>query len=592
MAGRKPPTLTKEQSILLEHELLFLYSDEAFQRNLHDLWDKAGSDPLKQGRARQEACLPAQLKVIPKYGFEASKRGVCHSVSAFRPFEPDFDEMVRSEFMQYLINPGFQRLIDDPTLNLSGEWLIQDVITQRMLPTARFYHALGDRHFSGEHLSCAEIADTYIWGSFVRWRVHDMWSIGIIKDGWMAHGYAYKDSGEILFAFRAWREALPGREPVEAVPGPEETPVPLEHLDAACPIIYGGLMDGLRAPSHFLRSARSEEAAALIHYVREDPEGPFAGLVDDWPATAREALGGRWAAWNFEVGGEGERLLKADWHSVHGWGLEANAFVPRAASICALKRAPRRLLALLECFRDVNYPCWNAVLRRLESLRHEVDLGDPDMADIPWLVGVLSTAMRKRGHFGAMEAQVWWGDTMTTRSHKDGATSLLHLSITLSGRRSVRVGAFDDPLAPMVRDPCTNRREQENVWSEDLWYQGRLQTVDLHPGMVYCSAPFVFEHGVCYQSCDRQDPVIALQCRFAFPDLAEAERINTLRNAAMRRVATVVAETIKEAGDRGELRMPTCHEVQTAAHRIAVSEIKLSAGKREDWLFHEFPPPD
>mmetsp|Transcript_4421 Transcript_4421/g.14180 ORF Transcript_4421/g.14180 Transcript_4421/m.14180 type:complete len:593 (+) Transcript_4421:106-1884(+) len=591
--AKKPPVLTKEQSILLEHEILRLYSDEDFQRNLHDLWDKAGSDLLKQGRARQEACLPAQLKVIPKYGFEESKRGVVQSVRAFEVFNMDPDEAARSQFMQYLINPGYQRLIDDPNLDISGKWIFQHNYSEDVFSVVRFEHTVGSRRFGGEMVGPGhKVSDARVWGSLLQWRTNDICCMALVKEGWMETGYLYRDSGEIVGIFRGWRETQQVAAPDAAVSTPEEVRVPLEHLDPTCPLIYGGLMDDARAPSHFLRSGRVDEAAALIRYVREDPEGPFAGLVDSWP-TPRVAVGGRWGTWRFGLGGEGEPLLKADWHSVHGWGIEANAFVPRAASICSLKRAPRRLLAFVECFREVNHGCWAEVLRGLERLRREADPKDPDFADVPWLVGVLSSAMRKRGHFGAMEAQVWWGQVgMATRSHKDGATSLLHLSITLSGERSVRVGAFHNPLAPMVRDPCTNQRARENVWSDDLWYQGRLETIDLHPGMVYCSSPFVFEHGVSYKSCSREEPVIALQCRFAFPDLADAERINSFRNASMRRVIAVVAETIKEAGDRGELRMPTMQEVKQAERCIAFSESKLSAGNREDSLFKEFPPPE
>lgn len=540
--------------------------------------------------------MPVQLKVIPKYGFEESRRGVCQSVSAFTAFNHDADEIVRANFMNYLINPGYQRLVDDPNMNISGKWTL--CLHSGVYATAYFHHTVGSRHFVGvQELveGISEISDTTVLRSFLQWRVLDVRFLALVTDGWIQNGYACKDNGEFVAIFRAWRDE-PCQEEVQEAPSSEKTEsVLLEHMDPECPLIYGGLMDNLRAPSVFLRSAKNDWAADMMTFLREDPEGPFAGLVDPWPPRRghRDEIQGRWATWRFELGGEGERLLKADWHSVHNWGTEANAFVPRAASICGLRRAPRRLLAFLECFRDVNHKCWTAVLTRLERLKREVDPKDPDAADIPWLVKILSTAMRKRGHFGAMEAQVWWGQhDMTTRSHKDGATSLLHLSLTLSGRRSVRVGAFDTALAPMVRDPCTNQRAQENVWCENLWYQGRLETIELHPGMVYCSAPFVFEHGVSYERCKQEDPMIAVQCRFAFPDLADAEHINTMRNAAMRKVTTVIAETIREAGDRGELRMPTLQEVQAAERVIALSEAKIASGKREDRLFMEFPPPD
>eukprot|EP00408_Alexandrium_pacificum_P028145 CAMPEP_0171189590 /NCGR_PEP_ID=MMETSP0790-20130122/18423_1 /TAXON_ID=2925 /ORGANISM="Alexandrium catenella, Strain OF101" /LENGTH=299 /DNA_ID=CAMNT_0011654703 /DNA_START=91 /DNA_END=987 /DNA_ORIENTATION=- len=297
---KKPPTLTKEQSVCLEHEILYFYGEESFQRNLHEVWDQAGSDPLKQGRARQEACLPVQFKVISKYGFEASKLGVCQSVRAFHQYNFDFDEVLRGEFMSYLINPGYQRLIDDPNMNLSGTWFFGYKPDSDVMFVAAFSHTTGERHFVGGHYGetegeIDEATDTHIWGSFVRWHVKNYHCMALVKEGRMSEVYVYTDAGEVAGGYAGWREAGANQGEQERQDGrPEERapPVLLEHLDPESPLIYGGLMDSARAPSVFLRSPHRDETVALIQYVREDPEGPFAGLVDPWP-SGRGVVGGR-----------------------------------------------------------------------------------------------------------------------------------------------------------------------------------------------------------------------------------------------------------------------------------------------------------
>ena len=102
-------SLTREQALALEDELIKAYSDEQFQRKLHAAWDAAGDDLMRQGRARQEVCFEVQARIIMKYGFEATKLGVNRSVAAFAPYnrEPEFAE--RSAWLSFLVNPALQR---------------------------------------------------------------------------------------------------------------------------------------------------------------------------------------------------------------------------------------------------------------------------------------------------------------------------------------------------------------------------------------------------------------------------------------------------------------------------------------------------
>jgi len=114
-----PPqvTLTRQQAVAMEDEFVRLYGTEEFQARLRKAFEAAGSDTIKQGRARQEACLEVQKPVLRKYGFEASKRGVAMSVQAFSPFSTDQDIGERNALLAWLVNPITQALSPRPTLS-------------------------------------------------------------------------------------------------------------------------------------------------------------------------------------------------------------------------------------------------------------------------------------------------------------------------------------------------------------------------------------------------------------------------------------------------------------------------------------------
>merc|ERR1712179_230278 len=100
----------------------------------------------------------------------------------------------------------------------------------------------------------------------------------------------------------------------------------------------------------------------------------------------------------------------------------------------------------------------------------------------------------------------------------DGAMSLLHLGLTLGGSRVLRVGAFEaeDSEGNVWDDNGYYVKSREsNVWREDLWNHDDLFDTELVFGSTYLSSPFVFQHGVKHRKCDREDPVITLQCRLA-----------------------------------------------------------------------------
>jgi len=86
-------------------------------------------------------------------------------------------------------------------------------------------------------------------------------------------------------------------------------------------------------------------------------------------------------------------------------------------------------------------------------------------------------------------------------------------------------------------------------------------------GCAYLSSPYVFEHGVEYQSGSWEEPVIALQCRLAF-DAEPGKELNGLRDSVMRDVSNTIAKALCQASACGDLRMPGMEEILEAEARV------------------------
>uniref|UniRef100_A0A7S1S743 Uncharacterized protein n=1 Tax=Alexandrium catenella TaxID=2925 RepID=A0A7S1S743_ALECA len=196
----------------------------------------------------------------------------------------------------------------------------------------------------------------------------------------------------------------------------------------------------------------------------------------------------------------------------------------------------------------------------------------------------IASCLQSSRHFGVLEAQVRWGrHGLSGPSHKDGATSLLHLGLTLSGRRVLRVGSFPSGSSAGNRqfNPWnegrlpTNMDEKDRelalgeseVWDEDLWPSSYLKDVEMAPGSAYLSSPFCVEHAVRYCGCEEDEPVVAVQCRFGFSGTLGKE-LNDDRSEDMREVVGVIAESLRAASASGQLRMPTLGEVQREVERL------------------------
>lgn len=334
-----------------------------------------------------------------------------------------------------------------------------------------------------------------------------------------------------------------------------------EHRNAGQRVAYGIQLPEGRAPLAFAEAIAED----VTNYIREDPLGPFVACEEPDLGSAH------WSGWGFSRGGP-EPILKADWHASSFWADGAKVFVPRLDAPASLRRAPPRVLAFVEAFRQANSPCWHRVAQVLDDLGREAE--EKEEWELVHLVGIFRRGLENRAHFGALEAQVWDGGHLIMQSHTDGATAMLHLGLTLGGCRTLRVGKFPEQHSP-YKDQATRRRgkppgDEVSVWNREAYDNEDLWDVRLDDGSAYLSLPFCFEHGVRYES-GTGELVIALQCRFAFANESEAMEVNGQRTNNMRRIAEVVANAIADAVDHRELRMPSLEEVMAMEAHVLVA---------------------
>jgi len=373
-------------------------------------------------------------------------------------------------------------------------------------------------------------------------------------------------------------ERLLSRKP-RLVPSRKPT-VQFKHRDPDNPLWFGRWFGSHRAPVALLESC----SPAVAEYLRKDPDGPFADLQRNPPVAemSRESV---WGQWFFQQD-EKEKTLKADWHSVPHLGSRCGLFVPRRAEWSSVTRAPPRIAAFMMAFRAVNQPLWSAIIDALTGLRlaRERESEEYRAEGRGKLLGVFAECFKNQRHFGIVEAQVRFGVRGRQPSHKDGATSLLHMGLTLGGRRTLRAGLFPtgecpanfaaEELAPKEEDGEADESERdkdgtgkEGVWNADVWKAVNVHCQTMVPGSVYLSSPFLFEHAVQYEDCSPEEPMIALMARWGFPeDLGK--HVNEMRTEDMLDIVAVITGCLQVAGSRGQIRMPSLDEVKQGEARL------------------------
>ena len=106
--------LTREQSIALHDDLIQAFLDKNFQRRLAASWAAAKGDKTKEQKSKRELCLPFQLPIMEKYGFEKSEKGVFKCLWSIRTTffnfatveDVDKEMQLKAVFLDFLVNPG------------------------------------------------------------------------------------------------------------------------------------------------------------------------------------------------------------------------------------------------------------------------------------------------------------------------------------------------------------------------------------------------------------------------------------------------------------------------------------------------------
>lgn len=283
-----------------------------------------------------------------------------------------------------------------------------------------------------------------------------------------------------------------------------------------------------RAPFGMLRGAMQED---LLRYLMD--RAPFNAVSEEAHVAMRKKY--RLAKEKFE----GKRdFLKADWHTVRSLPEVADVFVPRHGARGPALRAPNHIMAFAEAFREVNEKAWQALAGRLRS-----GLAPKGKEELEGLGNFFADALEQNRHFGAVELQHFAGTGFEGKKHIDGTTSALHLAVSLSGRRFLRVSSAPNKNALDCQD----------------------EVYEMMPGDVYLSSPAAFQHQVIYPSCDFDNAMVSLHMRFLFePHWWLKKWVNHLRDNDMREVTAAVAETLLNQ----RLRLPTLGEVKLCEAKL------------------------
>lgn len=107
-------SLSREQSIALHDDLIQAFLAENFQKDLATAWASAKGNKTKEQKLKRELCLPLQLPIMEKYGFEKSEKGVFQCLWSVRttffnftrPEEVDQEMQLKAVYLDFLVSPG------------------------------------------------------------------------------------------------------------------------------------------------------------------------------------------------------------------------------------------------------------------------------------------------------------------------------------------------------------------------------------------------------------------------------------------------------------------------------------------------------
>jgi len=279
--------------------------------------------------------------------------------------------------------------------------------------------------------------------------------------------------------------------------------------------------------------------------------GTSGGIDEDLLAYLQAPIQG-WESWGLVQRGRNfdNPVWKLDWHAIPGLPDVAPVFVPRPDKpVDMALRAPAPIFAFIEAFREANSEAFEGLAADLEALAATAEgaWNSPALpwASSSWLPRAFAGFIRSKRHFGVIEMQIYYGEQVFVGgAHNDGTTSALHLSITLSGQRTVRA-------------------KVETAGAEPRW-----EDREMYPGDIYLSSPSFYVHQVNYRPAPHEAPMIALHCRFAYPPEL-AFHLNQRWDAPVLAVAQTVARRLRSL--EGSLRLPSLEAVKAAEARCCPS---------------------
>jgi len=204
--------------------------------------------------------------------------------------------------------------------------------------------------------------------------------------------------------------------------------------DPERPVSFGAFFGGARAPGVLLEADPCEGLACYLLY---DPDGPF-------PDSSLESLPtSHWMGWGFEKDKDG--LSKADWCALPSSPAQAELFIPRLGKNGMARRAPPRVEAFAEAFRNVNSELWHIMYHSLQQMRFQREDESQEYwaADSGSVPAMFAELISEKAQFGSIEAHIRWGtDECQLPSCMDGAPSILQLGFVLDGRSTLRMSKF------------------------------------------------------------------------------------------------------------------------------------------------------
>eukprot|EP00930_Biecheleria_cincta_P052920 TRINITY_DN38228_c0_g1_i1.p1 TRINITY_DN38228_c0_g1~~TRINITY_DN38228_c0_g1_i1.p1 ORF type:complete len:160 (+),score=38.15 TRINITY_DN38228_c0_g1_i1:46-480(+) len=114
-----PPALSLEQVLQMQDAEIAEYSKNDFQERLWAALEAAGPEAEHKTHARQELCLPVQVPIVGRLGFEPTQLGVAQAARASMEHDTSEDVIKRNAVLVKLLNPK----------PLRTDWVSPEVLT-------------------------------------------------------------------------------------------------------------------------------------------------------------------------------------------------------------------------------------------------------------------------------------------------------------------------------------------------------------------------------------------------------------------------------------------------------------------------------